>query len=529
MLYRFAGIELDCARRELRVGERQVPLQPLSFAVLQYLVERRERVVSKAELLGELWSGVRVGEASLQRAISLVRSAINDDGSIIVTHSKHGYRFRAEVSVVSAAPAAGPEPAHFVPRFARSDDVFIAYHTLGEGALDIVLVPGWVFPMQAYFELPAMRQAVESLAQLGRVILFDKRGTGLSDRAQLMAPLEQRVDDLRAVLDAVGSKSAVLIGFSEAGPLCLLFASLFPERTRGLILAATYARFAAAYGYPHGWSAEAIAEVRRYIESSWGKGDTLLWGLHSHSGDPSAKVWAARAEQTGASPGAALQLLEALEQIDVRPLLASVTVPTVVVHAAGDRVISVENARYLAAQIAGARLIEVAGEDHFFVGARAVCLSDAVAWVSSQPHAAEERFLTSVLALAPLEPGAGASELLRLDAIAAQHRGARAGRALVWSFDGPQRAIRCGQELARSIAGRVGVHTGEVSGARGAFVGAAVDVACAIAASAAPGQVLVSTVVRDLVYASHLAFAEHGSLPLPDGRSLGVLVANYAA
>src|SRR5688572_25683631 len=257
----------------------------------------------------ELWAGLHGGDSSLQRAVSLVRTSLGDDGTCILTHPKQGYRFGAAVRVdTTQPPRAGVESeARRVPRFARSNDAFIAHQTIarqasdeGEaGDVDIVMVPGWVFPMSAYFELPALRANIEALTRLGRVILFDKRGTGLSDRSAFALSLEARVADLRAVLDAAGCRRAILVGVSEGGLSCLVYASSDPERARGLVLTGSFARWSRAPDYSPGWSASNIARLRGYVEHAWGRGDTLASSVPSLRSNPAVAVWAARAEQQG--------------------------------------------------------------------------------------------------------------------------------------------------------------------------------------------------------------------------------------
>lgn len=521
MIYRFAGFELDGAKRELRAEGTVRFLQPQAFAVLEYLLRHRDRVVSKQELLEALWPDTVVGDGSLRKAIHAVRAVVGD--SCIRTVARHGYRFVEPVE--AQAPAAA---ARFLPRFVRSGEVHIAYSTLGEGALDIVLVPGWAFPMRAYLDHPELRAALDELTTLGRVVLFDKRGTGLSDRVKELPVLEQRMDDLRAVLDAVSSPEALLVGYSEGGPLCLLYASMYPERTRGVLLVGAFARWAAAPDYAPGWAPEVVARLREYIGRSWGAGDTIRAIAESRASDPEVVAWAARAEQEGASPGAALELLEMNLQIDVRPLLPSLSVPTAVLHHTGDAVIDVANSRYMAARIPGARLIECEGRDHVFLFEHRERLLEAIEWLLTQERSqVTERFLTTVL-VAMVE---GDCDEAEYDAIAARQRGVPGGR-LTWSFDGPQRAIACGQQLcAAALDGlgiQIGIHTGEVGRGGAGLIGDGLEIAAAIARAAPPGEVWVSRVVRDLVHGSGLHFAERPAIALASGREIAVLASTSA-
>lgn len=524
MIYRFDRFELDTGKRELRASSTPRALQPQAFAVLAYLVEHRDRAVGKRELLENLWPDAVVGEGSLQRAVSLARAAIEDDGDRIRTIPKHGYRFVLEVEEVREGEPQKAPAAPLLPRFAHSGDVHIAYHTVGDGPLDIVLVAGWAFPFRALFDHPQARRTVEELARLGRVILFDKRGTGLSDRVKELPSLEQRMDDLRAVLDAVASRQALMVGFSEGGPLCLLFATSYPERTRGLLLVGSFARWAACPGYEHGWTEEVVQRLRHYIRSSWGQGETIRAIAESRRDDPEITAWAARAEQEGASPGAALELLEMNLRIDVRPILPLVSVPTAILHHTHDSVIDVACSRDLAARIPGARLIEVDGRDHAFWFQDRERLSEALGWLAGlERHATASRFLSTILVARSDAPPTDA-----IAEIVARHAGIAAGPPLTFAFEGPGRAVLCGHALLAEWAERgheagIGVHAGEVGREGAGLQGEAVDTASAIAAAAAPGQVLVSSVLRELVHGSPLRFGAAGAVSC-GGRSIGTQV-----
>jgi pimeloyl-ACP methyl ester carboxylesterase/DNA-binding winged helix-turn-helix (wHTH) protein len=364
--WRFGAYELDPARRELRVAGEPRALQPQVFAVLAYLVRNRHRVVPKEELLRELWPDAVVTDASLQRAVSLARRALRPaDRGLLRTHARHGYRFVGELAEAEPDPADAAADAP--PRYVRSGDVHVAYRTVGRGPLDVVFVPGWSLGMRAALELRGVSELVRALSARARVVLFDKRGTGASDRVKALPQLPQRAEDLEAVLDAVRSPGAALLGFSEGGPLALAFAVAHPRRVRGLALVGAFARMPAAPDHPAGWSEAEVATLRAYIARSWGSGATMRALVPGRHLTPPLRAWAARAEQEGSSPGAALELLEMNLGLDVRPLLPRVRTPTVVLHATGDRVVRVGNGRALAAAIPGARLVELPGDDHAFL------------------------------------------------------------------------------------------------------------------------------------------------------------------
>lgn len=528
MIFRFDDFELDTAQRELRRAGRPRALQPRVFATLEYLIRHRDRVVPKTELLEKLWPDVIVTDASVQRAISLARDAISDEGSHIRTVPKQGYRFVADVRS-ERAPVWTASDA-FQPRFARSGDVHIAYHTFGEGAVDLVVVSPWVAPMRVLAAQPGVAKWLARLAELGRVVMFDKRGTGNSDRVRKLPTLEQRVDDLRAVLDAIGSTDAILIGVSEGGTLCLVCAAALPDRIRGVVLQSAFARWAAAPDYPFGWSPQAVQKLRDYITAAWGGGHSIRPAFGAGlSDDPGFAEWTARMELEGASPGAALDLLEMNLQLDVRPALPTVSVPVIVLHNAHDTVSDVGNGRYLAAHIPGAELIEPDTGDHLFLTGGADVSVAAIRKLIERPRQTGTHFLSTVLVIEWDGPGPDA---LSLESTVVRFRGMSAGAPNVWCFDGPQRAIQCAhalQALGSTARMRIGVHAGEVTRAGGRLHGEGMDTAVAIARAAAPGEIWASQVLRDLVYGSPLTFSPRQAVELPDGRSIAAVASERPA
>jgi pimeloyl-ACP methyl ester carboxylesterase len=497
----FDEFELDPARRELRVEGEARALQPQVFDLLLYLVENHERVVPKQELLETLWPDTVVTESSIQRGVSLARSALGERGpELIQTFPRQGYRFVGEIQ-----RARKPSRSlSLQPRYAQSGDVHIAYATLGGGDIDIVVVHGWIMPMRAMFQHPRTRAAMEALAAIGRVITFDKRGTGLSDRVKDLPSHEQRMDDLRVVLDACGSKQAILIGSSEGGALAMLHAATYPERVRGLVLCGAFARMTRAPDYPYGYAVEDMEKLKSYIRGGWGKGASLRAITPTELGDPEFVDWVAFAEQEGASPGSALDLLEMNNQIDLRALLPAIRVPTVVLQAADDKMIHPANGPYLAEHIPNARYVEAPGDDHIFFFRTQHEVVNAIDWILAQesPEVEDDRFLSTVLVGHPqgdVDEGAWLAEVRRF-------RGQTVpGQLQAW-FDGPIRAMRCGEALAAAGGLSCGVHTGEVV-RRGMVVdGAAFEVAETLAAEAPAGEVWTSGVVVGLVPGSDLRF-----------------------
>jgi pimeloyl-ACP methyl ester carboxylesterase len=518
MTFVFGQFELDPARRELRVEGQATSLQPQVFDLLLYLVENHARVVPKRELLETLWPDTIVTESSIQRAVSLARSALGERGpALIQTFPRQGYRFVGELEHQKKARG-----AQLRPRYVQAGDVHIAFTTLGAGEIDIVLVSGWILPMRAMFQHPATRGAMEAFAEMGRVITFDKRGTGLSDRVKDLPAHEQRMDDLRVVLDACNSKQAVLIGVSEGGALAMLYAATYPERVRGLILCGAFARMTAAPGYACGYASEEMERLKGYIRGGWGKGASLRPIAPAElRGDPEFLDWVSFAEQEGTSPGGALDLLDMNMQIDLRAMLPAIRVPTVVLQADDDKMIHPGSGKYLADHIPRSRYIEISGGDHIFFFRNRDELLDAARWVLGQEPAEleEDRFLSTVLVARSdgrLEPDVWQEQVQRF-------RGQAVPGTQHAFFDGPIRALRCGAALAKATGGCFGVHTGQVVRHGAEVSGPAFEVAETIAAQAAPGEAWASRVLVDLVPGSDLGFVETGVSAAAQGREIALL------
>jgi pimeloyl-ACP methyl ester carboxylesterase/DNA-binding winged helix-turn-helix (wHTH) protein len=371
--FRFDGFVLDVDRRELRFGDELRPLQPQVFDLLVYLVTHRERVVAKIELLDELWKGAVVTDASLQRAVSLARQALARPGGpdLIETHARRGYRFAGNAETRRDVPATVDSTQWPRPSYVETaDGVHLAWRVLEaagdqrrEARPDIVVVSGWSLPMEAWATHPRASAILGELRALGRVVLFDRRGVGLSDRVKTAASLEQRALDLDAVLDAARTARAVLVGFSEGAPLSLFHAAQRPERVHGLVLVGAFSKMIGE----HGFSEERLAALREYIRHAWGGGATVTAIFPDHAGDRELARWAAEVERLGASPGAALDLLEMNLTVDAGPFLGAIRAPAVVLHHREDRVVDVENGRQLARRLSRVRYIEVSGTDHTFL------------------------------------------------------------------------------------------------------------------------------------------------------------------
>jgi pimeloyl-ACP methyl ester carboxylesterase len=375
----FGEFRLDPVSGHLYRRNDVVPLAPKAFALLQFLAGQAGRLTSKEELLAAVWPGVFVGDAVLKGTIRELRKALGDDSHeprFIETAHRRGYRFIAHVTVIDAMAAAPVE----TPRvsYARSGNVNIAYQVVGGGPIDIVFVMGWVSHLEYFWNEPSFASFLTRLSSMARLILFDKRGTGLSDPVPIseLPTLDLRMDDVQAVMDAAGSRRAVVMGVSEGGPLCALFAATHPEKTAGLIMIGSYARRLRAPDYPWGPTAEDRDQFCQTIIREWGGPVGIDDRAPSRALDPEFRSWWAAYLRMGASPGAAVALTRMNADVDIRAVLPHIRVPSLVIHRTGDRLLKIEEGRYLAAQIPGAEMVELPGDDHLpFVGDQLAVLS----------------------------------------------------------------------------------------------------------------------------------------------------------
>ncbi len=421
-------------------------------------------------------------------------------------------------------------------KYARSGGVHIAYQVIGEGPFDLVLIPGWVSHVELLWEEPTIARFFRRLASFSRLILFDKRGTGMSDPVPLtqLPTLEERMDDVRAVMDAASSERAALFGVSEGGPMAFLFAATYPERTTALVLYGEYARMAQGPDYPIGIPREGFERLLQRIDETWGTGDIFKYWAPDAAGDERLRQWWAQFERRAASPGASMALLRMAYEIDARPILSTVSVPTLVVHRSGDRLVPVEHGRYVAQHIRGARYVELPGRDHTFWTGDAEALLDEVQefLTGVRPGPDPDRVLATVLftdIVGSSERAAALGDHRWRDLLESYYAGSRrqldrfrgreidtAGDGLFATFDGPARAIRCASAITDAarqlgLGVRAGVHTGECEIIGNKVGGIAVHTGARVAAMAKPGEVLVSQTVKDLVAGSGLRFEERGA------------------
>ncbi|HEX6125960.1 MAG TPA: alpha/beta fold hydrolase [Pyrinomonadaceae bacterium] len=549
-IYRFGAFRLDAAERLLFEGDRTIQLPPKAFDTLLMLVSNAGKVLAKERMLAEIWEGSFVEENNLAQNISLLRKILHEgaQGKFIETVPKFGYRFIAEVArdeaeaevyehtrarvfiedgesrqplrqPSSALAARSPET-----RYVQSGDVNIAYQVVGEGDIDIVFVMGWISHLEYFWKHHLFASFLDRLASFSRLILFDKRGTGLSDRVPVneLPTLEQRMEDVHAVMDAVGSDRAVLIGVSEGGPMCSLFAATYPERTAALVMIGTYAKRIRDTDYPWAPSSEQRRAFIDLVKSDWGRPVGIEERAPSMANDPEFREWWAEYLRMGASPGAAVALTTMNAEIDVRNVLPLVRVPTLVIHRTGDLCLKVEEGRYVASKIPGSRYVEFPGNDHLpFVGNQDEILDEIERFVTGTLMASDhDRVLTTVmnvqiggqeLSSDILESSKAfirkQFELFKGNEIACGEY------CVVASFDGPARAIRCATLIAKDdgVDLLIGIHTGECDRVGDTYSGFAVDLADRIAKKAPAGSILVSRTVKDLVAGSGIIFEEDGT------------------
>ena len=541
--FKFEGFQLDLDSGRLSSDAGPIAIAPKALAVLSYLAARPGQLISKDELLGAIWPGVFLGDSALKVCVSEIRRALGDDAKsprFIETAHRRGYRFIAPVTdtpTVAPSPAGAsslPTSTVLPVHYARSGDVNIAYQVLGSGAIDLLFVMGWVSHLEYFWSEPSFARFLRRLASFSRLILFDKRGTGLSDRVAYLPTLEERMDDVRAVLNAVGSRRAVLLGVSEGGPMCSLFAATHPDKTEALIMVGTYARRLRAPDYPWAPTQEEREAFCREILERWGGPVGIEARAPSMAGDRAFRDWWAAYLRMGASPAAAVALTRMNAQIDVRHVLPTIKVPTLVMHRTGDRCLSVEEGRYVASLIPGAHFVELPGDDHLpFVGDQDGLLDQIEQFLTDTTTRAEARQMLATILCATVHGASPASpdaNVDRLHAIVAEETQRfsgtdtqRAGDRIFAAFDGPARAIRCGQALAargarEAIPLRVGLHTGECDRCEGPGQGRVAGLAARVASLGQPGDVLVSRTVVDLVAGSGLEFADRGMHALADGQ-----------
>lgn len=607
--YTFGTFRVAVTERVLFNENRPVSLTPKAFDTLLALVQHSGHVLTTEELMAQVWPESFVEENNLAQNISTLRKSLGAGGAkFIETVPKRGYRFVADVSeirdempnpvsperdplspkvedesqqtnqawqplppfprrtpAIIDLPSSGSLPSLSKPAsppgfeftldrppetmYARSGDVNIAYQVIGDAPIDLVFVMGWVSHLEYFWREPSFARFLLRLASFARLILFDKRGTGLSDRVPLneLPTLEQRMDDVRAVMDAVGSERAALCGVSEGGPMCSLFAATYPEKTLALVMIGTYAKRIRDDDYPWAPTTEQRQHFFEEMREQWGGPVGLEERAPSVAGDSKFREWWATYLRMGASPGAALALTQMNAEIDVRQVLPSVHVPTLVIHRTGDHCLKVEEGRYVAERIPSAKYVELPGEDHLpFVGDQDAILDEVEEFLTGVRHRLErDTVLATVLFTQIIDSNEHAERLgnerwyALLDRLREQVR-----KEIEWFrgreidmvgdrplaiFDGPARAIRCACAITEyasrlGVMMRAGLHTGECEmvGLPGDVPddvkvgGIAPLIGAQVANRAAAREVLVSSTVKDLVAGSGIQFADKGVHTLAD-------------
>jgi class 3 adenylate cyclase len=414
--------------------------------------------------------------------------------------------------------------------YAQSEDVHIAYQEFGDGPANLVFVPGFVSHIENYWTHPDFALWLDQLGSFARVVMFDKRGTGLSDRVSDLPAMDERMDDVRAVMDAVGMERAAVFGISEGGSLATLFAAHHPKRCDALIVYGAFAQFTS-------WipTDEALQDLFDYIDSGWGTGESLPLFAPSFGDDAALKQWWGRFERLGADPGAAINLMRMNSQIDITDILKSVHVPALVIHRRGDTTIDFDGGVRLAEGIPNARLVELPGVDHLpFVGDNSLRIVDEIEHflTGSRSEGRADRVLATILftdivdsttlaasmgdqrwrSLIHAHDAAVRQELERFRGIEIKST----GDGFLATFDAPARAIRCALSITEGVrdlglAVRAGLHTGEIHMVNGDIKGISVHIASRVANLAQGNEVVVSRTVKDLIAGSGLTLEDYGT------------------
>jgi class 3 adenylate cyclase len=418
-------------------------------------------------------------------------------------------------------------------RYAKSGDVHIAYQQFGTGPVDLVIVPGWASHLEIAWEDPFFVRFFERLGSFARVVWFDKRGTGLSDRVGDLPILEVRMDDVRAVMDAVGFERAAIFGLSEGGSMSALFAATYPERTNALVLFGAFARRTRSEDYPWAPTREEREAWIRSLESGWGSDNDIDTLAPSRAGDSGFRSWFLRYGRASVSPSAAVALARMNTEIDIRAILPTIRVPTLVLQRTGDRDVDPGNARYLASAISGAKLVELPGEDHLVsAGDVDSVVGELEEFLTGhRSHGPVDRVLTTILFTdlvgstehaSKIGDGPWSDLLLRHNEAVRRELARFGGKEIkttgdgfLATFDGPARAVRCAGAIrdalhSLGLSVRSGIHTGECEVMAGDIGGVGVHLAARVMDFASSGQILVTNTVRDLTSGSGLVFVDRG-------------------
>jgi pimeloyl-ACP methyl ester carboxylesterase/DNA-binding winged helix-turn-helix (wHTH) protein len=547
-IFRFGDFELDRNLYELRRKGRPIKLERIPLDLLFLLVEQRDHLVTRDEILARIWgkSVFLDADSAINSAVRKIRRALSDDPEsphFVITVPTRGYRFVSEIresspqSLQYAASSAEDFSRLQMSRvkYAKSGDVHIAYRIFGDGPRDFVMIQGTLSHLELFWSTPAKQHLLERLTRFARVIIFDKRGQGLSDRVVAEQTIEERIDDVRAVMDAAGSERATIYGWSEGGPMSLMFAASYPERANALVLYGTYA---SVKDEPWSASREEWDAMLREWEVRWGEGILLRVNTPSLADDPASIQWCGTLERASASPGSIVALMRANYELDVRHILPTITIPTLVMHRIADALVPIAAGRYLAEHIPGAKYVEIPGSDHTVtdIASENFIADEIEKFLMNAVYSTEHRRILTTVAVVQIDPpnaraarsdAQHASRLIE-DSLAMVNseliafRGSRLRIPDAYfsaTFDGPARAIRfaCSVReklLALGLHTRVGIHTGECELIDNEARGTAVDIAALVASRAGADEVLLSNTVKDLVAGSDLRFEDRGARKL---------------
>ena len=417
--------------------------------------------------------------------------------------------------------------------YAKNGAIYVAYQVFGDGEVDLVFVPGFISHVENAWEEPGLAEWLWRLGSFCHVIMFDKQGTGLSDRGTELPGMDERMDDVRAVMDAQGVERAAIFGISEGGSLATLFTATHPERSSALVLYGAFAKFTSWFP-----TDDALKDLVYYVDHDWGSGQSLAMFAPSRKDDPAYRQWWGRFERLGASPGAVKALMRMNSQIDTSDILSSVNVPTLVIHRKDDVAVNVEGGKFLADKIPGAKYVELPGNDHLpWVGENRTRILDEIAdFLTGGTHPVEsDRILATILFTDIVDSTRHAAEMGDLrwrnllehhDALMNKNITRFRGRAIkstgdgiLATFDGPARAIRCAlaaKEDMRQIGidVRAGIHTGEIEIIGNDIGGIAVHIASRVLGQAQDNKIWVSRTVKDLVVGSEFNFHDQGTYKL---------------
>jgi class 3 adenylate cyclase len=421
-------------------------------------------------------------------------------------------------------------------QYAKTGDVHIAYQVLGDGPIDLVVIPEWFSHLEASWDVAPLARTLRRLGSFSRLITFDKGGSGLSDPIALteLPPLEVWIEEVQAVMDAVGSEQAALLGDGGGGPMAIMFAATHPERVTALVLVNSFARIARSPDYPAGVPPELLERFPGWLKNAWGTGQTLQVAAPSAPLRGPVHDAYTRLERVSASPGTVEAIMSMVLELDVGSVLSTISVPTLVIHRAGNEYVGAEHGRYLAEQIPSARYVELPGRDHhYFFGDADGLLDEVQEFLTGvRPSGEPDRVLATVLFADVVGSTGRAVEvgdrrwhdvLDDLDDLlhrqVERFRGKLVkgtGDGALATFDGPARAIQCACSITESVRGldlevRCGLHTGELELLRRDVGGFAVNLAARVVDEAKPGEVLVSRTVVDLVTGSGLRFEDRGT------------------